>query len=129
MLAWALLELGEQERAEGTLARVIAQLQVCGWRLLEVDALRVLALLELRRGRWHEARAALEKGMDLSNGIPDGYPYAKAKGLYMFGLLHARTEEYDNARATFQAALGICDQLGERMYRPCVERALAALGA
>jgi len=125
-LAWALLELDEEERAERTLARVLAQAQGGGWRLLEVDALRVRALMEVRRGRGHEAVTALEEGVRLTRAIP--YPYAEAKALYVYGLWHVSRGGCDEARAKFQEALDICDRLGERLYRARIAQALAALG-
>jgi hypothetical protein len=55
------------------------------------------------------------------------YPYAEAKALYVYGQLLVAKGEPGPAREQYWAALAICDQLGEGLYRPHIERALAVL--
>jgi len=119
LLAWAELELGRDEQAAATLAAGRAR---CG-RLWLVDALRVEALLEMKRARWQEAVDALDESLTLCRAIP--YPYAEAKALYVYGRLHAAKGEPGRAREQYEAALAICEGLGEGLYRPQIERALA----
>ena len=56
-----------------------------------------------------------------------GYPYGEAKTLYVYGLLHTRKGEPEQACAQLEAALSICARLGERLYAEHAERALAEL--
>ena len=55
------------------------------------------------------------------------YPYAEAKALYVYGQLHAVKGETEQAREKYEAAIAICERLGEGLYRPHIERALAEL--
>jgi hypothetical protein len=97
------------------------------YRLVLVDALRVRGLLAIAQGRWQHAKAALEEAFSLALAMP--YPYAEAKAHSVYGQLHAAKGEPDLARERYQAALSICARLGEGLYRPHIERALAELGA
>jgi len=87
------------------------------------DALRVQALLCLQQHRWDEAQAALEEAIALCRAMP--YPYAEAKALYVYGLLHQAKGEPTQARERLEAALAILNRLGERLYAEQVEQALA----
>ncbi len=55
------------------------------------------------------------------------YPYAEAKALYVYGLLEIARRDAERAREQLAAALSILNRLGEGLYRPHVERALAGL--
>jgi hypothetical protein len=54
-----------------------------------------------------------------------GYPYAEAKGLYVYGLMHQQKGEPKQAAERLIAALTILNQLGEQFYAEHVEQALA----
>jgi hypothetical protein len=75
-----------------------------------VEALRVQALVALRRERWAEAARNLEEGLDLARGMP--YPYAEARLLHLAGVLHTQTGEPDVARERWEAALAGFTRLG-----------------
>lgn len=90
------------------------------------DALYVQALLHIRQRRWGEALAALEEALARCRAMP--YPYAEAKALYIYGLLHQAKGEPEQARERLEAALASLNYLGERLYAEQVERALAQLG-
>jgi hypothetical protein len=77
--------------------------------------------------RRQEAEAALEETLALCRTLP--CPYAEAKALAVYGQLHAARGEPERARERYMAARAICEQLGERLYRPQIERALAELGS
>src|SRR5262249_25753448 len=93
-----------------------------GLQLILVDALGVGALVAVRQGRWQEAEAALEEALALCQAML--YLYAEAKVLYVYGQLDAARGEPEQAQKRFIAALTICDQLGEGLYRPHIERTL-----
>ncbi len=88
MLARAQLELGQVDSAAQTIEHAVARARPEGMRLVVVDALRVRALVALRRGRWDEAATSLEEGITLARGIP--YPYAEARLLNLQEQLPAR---------------------------------------
>jgi hypothetical protein len=92
-------------------------------RLVLTDALQVKASVALRQRRWDTARDTLEDALALSRAIP--YPYAEAKGLYTYGLLHQLKGELEQAAERLTAARTILNRLGERFYAHYVERALA----
>jgi DNA-binding XRE family transcriptional regulator len=125
VLAEAHVELGEWDNAETLLSRGAAYARGRDDRLTLVDTLRIQALLALRRGEWPVGAAALEESLTLCRAMP--CPYAEAKALYVYGLLHIAVGEPARARARFAQVLAICTRLGERLYAGRVERALAAL--
>jgi hypothetical protein len=86
-------------------------------------ACALLALVRLSQERWEEARVLPEEAIALCRGMP--YPYAEAKAPYVYGQLHAAKGEPEQAREQYEAALTICDRLGEGLYRPHIEHALA----
>jgi tetratricopeptide (TPR) repeat protein len=123
LLAWAELELGQDEQAATTLATSLARPE----RLFHVDTLRVRARVAIKQRRWQEAVADLDETLAKCRAMP--YPYAEAKAHYVFGQLYAAKGEPEQAREEYQAALAICKRLGEGLYRPYIERALADPGA
>jgi tetratricopeptide (TPR) repeat protein len=92
-----------------------------------VAALRVKGLLEMRQERWQEAEACLKAALTAMRKI--GMPYVEAKLLYAYGLLRTATGEIRQAYACFAHALALCQQVGERLYRPHIEQALTPLVA
>ena len=127
LFAWAEAELGDMDTAEATLADCVARATAQEQYLVLVDALRVRAMLAMRRGQWEEAQRALDEALSRSSETP--YPYAEAKALYVYGLLDATMDRPAQAREHHTQAMAILDQLGERMYAPHVAQALEALGA
>src|SRR5262249_1702452 len=124
-LAWANWDMREQALAEAQVSEAIGRAQASDLRIALVDALRIRALLHLQQQRWDEAQAALEEAVTLSRAMP--YPYAEAKALYVYGLLHQARGEQEQARKRWQAALEILGLLGERLYAEPLERTLAAV--
>jgi Tetratricopeptide repeat len=121
LMAWAELELGKDDRVAATIATSLARPE----RLFYVDTKRVRAMLAIKQQRWPDAVAALEETLTMCRAMP--YPYAEAKALYVYGQLHAAKGESERARERYQAALAICERLGEGLYRKHIERDLAAL--
>jgi tetratricopeptide (TPR) repeat protein len=125
-VVWSYLETGAKGEAEALLADVIPLAQAQDNWLQMMNAQRAQALLASRRGRWDEAERHLEAALDLCHRMP--YPYGEAKTLNQWGQLHAALGAPRQARAKYQAALSICERLGEGLYRPHIECALAELG-
>jgi transcriptional regulator with XRE-family HTH domain len=125
--AWALLALGDEENAEVRALQSCDRARTHHYPLWLVDGLWVLAMVRIRQARWEEACALLEEAIAQCRTMP--YPYAEIKALYVYGQLHVAVGEPRQARKKYEAALSICDRLGEGLYRPHIERALTALGA
>jgi tetratricopeptide (TPR) repeat protein len=126
-LAWASLELGDCERAATLLARGTAQATTDQNSFDLVDTLRIRSFMEIRLEHWQDAQQSLEDLLHRVRAM--AYPYAEAKALYVYGQLHAAKGEPERARERYQAALAICERLGEGLYRPHIEHAVAALDA
>jgi hypothetical protein len=125
-LAWAYLDAGDPESATALLDEDIADATARHDRLPLLDALLVRARVELHQQRWPDAHDTLASALALARALST--PYAEAKALYLYGLLHARHGEIALARARLAGALSILRWLGERMYHHQVEQVLADLG-
>ena len=121
----AYLDLGNQAQAQTIVSQAIVRAEEEPNRLALVDALRVRAMAAIQQARWQEAEGALEQVLAITRAMP--YPYAEAKALYVYGLLHVAKSESQLACARLEAALAILKKLGERMYAGHVEHTLAAL--
>jgi tetratricopeptide (TPR) repeat protein len=124
-LARAHLDLGDLAAAEAAVVQAVVRARAVHHRIALADALRVQALVAQRQGRWRDAASALDETIAMCQAIP--YPYAETKALYAYGQLHADRGEPQQARGKYEAALAICERLGEGLYRPYIERALARL--
>lgn len=125
MLAWALLELGAHDRALRVVEATVASARARRLRLVLVESLPVLARVALRARRLEDAAQAADEALTLARTLP--YPYAEAKALFAQGLTSAGGGEVERAGECYIAALAILRRLGEGMYRPLVERALAEI--
>jgi tetratricopeptide (TPR) repeat protein/transcriptional regulator with XRE-family HTH domain len=123
LVAWAHVELGDEAQASALVERMLAR----SYAQYRWDCLRIAGLLALRQHRWQEAAEALEEAIAGAHAFP--YLWAEAKALYVYGQMHLARGEPERAREAYQAALAICTRLGEGLYRPHIERALAELGA
>jgi tetratricopeptide (TPR) repeat protein len=90
-----------------------------------VDAQRVEGKVLSRQGRQKEANATLERALSRARSIP--YPYAEAKILHEYGVLHALQGEPGQARERHSAALGIFRRLGASEDAGRTEQALQKL--
>jgi hypothetical protein len=125
LLAWAEGDLGELEHAEALAQQVVALARRQEQRLALVDGLRVSAVVAIRTRRWPEAAAALQESLALAHAMP--YPYAEAKARWVYGQLETARDDGVAASDQFAQARSICVRLGEGLYRPHIERALATL--
>jgi tetratricopeptide (TPR) repeat protein len=124
-LAWALIELGELTRAETLVTQTIARARELNIRPILADALRMRAMLAMKRERWMEAEHALEEALAICQAIR--LRNEEAEMWYLYGLLCIQRGERQQAHQRLTTALAICGQMGERLYAPQVERALADL--
>jgi len=83
MLAWALLEAGQEVRSEKLAAETVARGREQGEKLALVDALRVHGMILVRQGKPDEAAPILEEALVLARSLP--YPYAEARTLAEMG--------------------------------------------
>jgi hypothetical protein len=90
-----------------------------------VDTLRVRGLLAIAQRRWAVGVDELGEALRMCQAMP--YPYAQAKTLWIYGRLELERGKRVAARKRLTAALAICDRLGEGLYRPHIERDLAAV--
>jgi tetratricopeptide (TPR) repeat protein/transcriptional regulator with XRE-family HTH domain len=88
VLAWAHLEIGRLDQAADVVERALARARPESMRLVLVEALRIQAMVALRREHWEEAAMCLEEGITLARRMP--YPYAEARLLDLQGQLSAR---------------------------------------
>jgi tetratricopeptide (TPR) repeat protein len=125
--AWALLDVGDEERAAEVLSAARQRAMESTTRAELPDVLLQCARLAARQGRWEDAAHDLEEGLGITQEI--GLPYDQALLLCEYGQMHATKGEPELARDRLGQALTIFQRLGAV---PDVERAehlLAELGA
>jgi ATP/maltotriose-dependent transcriptional regulator MalT len=128
VLAWAQLATGAEADAVATLDRCQTQAEAMGAQSIVLDALLVRALLRILRKRVDDLagadnilRSVLRMAREMSN------PYARAKALYLYGLLDITRNRRAAARKRLKAAHAFCVRLGERLYRHNIAHALRRL--
>jgi tetratricopeptide (TPR) repeat protein len=124
-LALAYLELGIDGQARDISDQCVMLVRTARVRPYLTDTLRVQAQTLMRQQRWEEAIAALEESITICRAMP--HPWAEAKALLVYGQLHEASGEPERARKKYEQALVICNRLGEGLYRPRIEHALAQL--
>jgi transcriptional regulator with XRE-family HTH domain/tetratricopeptide (TPR) repeat protein len=124
-VAWADVELGRSKRAQKQIEACEAYVRAQQMDLCLPDLLRVRAMVAIQICRWEAAKADLNEAITLAGAMP--YPYAELKAWYVYGRMEAARGDPPAARECFEQALAICDRLGEGLYRPYIERDLAAL--
>jgi tetratricopeptide (TPR) repeat protein len=124
-LARAYLELGDVTQSCDVLAQGGRRARQGGHRLALVETLWVQSMVAIRQQRWDEAIAALDEGLSLVGNMH--YPYAEARLLHQYGLLHAQKGEPMAARGRLSAALEIFRRLGARKDAEHVDQALEDL--
>ncbi len=125
MLAWAYLELGRLDESASAVEQALARARPEEMRLVLVEALRVQALVQIRRERWAETACSLEQGLTLARAMP--YPYAEARLLHVAGQCDAARGETGPTRERWTEALAIFTRLGARADAARVEQTLTTL--
>jgi len=126
LLAWAYLLRGDDARAVELAERADYETDAQTNRFDRLDALRVRALLAMSHRDWHAADDLLRQALTLSVAMP--FPYAEAKLLYTYGLLHAQADHPEQALQRLTHARTICARLGERLYGERIDDELRRLG-
>jgi tetratricopeptide (TPR) repeat protein len=124
-LAWASVQLGDEEKAEALLAQCLNRAEAAALRPTVVAALRVESLLAMQQRHTLAAEAALERALNLARAMSS--PYDEAKTLYTHAMLHVQRGDLQQARARLQDALVVCTRLGERLYAERAEQMLGQL--
>jgi tetratricopeptide (TPR) repeat protein len=124
-LAEAHADTGDAAGAEEVADLALTQARRTRNRVDGVEALRVRAKVLSMLGRPEVATAALEEALSWARSMP--YPYAEARILSEYGLLHLREREPKEARKRLSAALGIFGRLGAKKDAEWTEQALRAL--
>ena len=124
-VALAHLQLSEVDEAEAVAAQAVARATAEDNCIALADALRVRAQVAIEQQRWVEAQRALAEGLTLTRRVP--YPYAEARLLHVYGLMHARRGEPEAARERLREALAIFRRLGARKDVERAERVLTSL--
>ncbi|HEX9035758.1 MAG TPA: AAA family ATPase [Ktedonobacterales bacterium] len=124
-VAWARLELGDQDRAVTALDACVRRAKATGARMELVDAYLAQARVSTRRCDMLGGEDALGNALDLARAME--YPYGELKAHYLAGALYEARGSYVAARSRYELALAICEQLGERLYARHIESALAQL--
>jgi tetratricopeptide (TPR) repeat protein len=125
LCGWARLQLGDVAAAEELLAVATTRASAGGLRPALANALRVQALVRVAQRRWGEAYGALEEALALCRAMPA--PWAEAKAHYVYAQAQVAQGEGGQARKAYEQALSICMRLGEGLYRPYIQQALAEL--
>jgi tetratricopeptide (TPR) repeat protein len=123
LAAWALLDMGEPDQAERVAAESVARARAQHVVLALLEAWRIQALVLARRGDDDAAVRLLRHVARHCARMP--YPYGEAKALYIFGRVLLNQGARAAARQKLEAARAILGRLGERLYLPHVECALA----
>ena len=124
-VAWAWLSLGDLAGAAKSLSECMRRAEAAGNRLVALDGLLAQARLFIRGAEWSRAEKALDDALASAGAM--AYPYAQAKARFIYGQLRAATGARAQARSQYERALGLCDRLGEKLYRAQIERALTQL--
>jgi transcriptional regulator with XRE-family HTH domain/tetratricopeptide (TPR) repeat protein len=124
---WADLTLSRSDEARNKIVACETYVRAQGNRLLLPDVLRIRASIALADARWQEAETALDEACLLAHDMP--LPWAELKALSIYGQLESARGDPAEARRRYEQALVICNRLGEGLYRPYIERALALLDA
>ena len=123
VLAWALLEAGEVERAASLVTAIVELGRTQGERLALTDALRVQGMVLAKEGRQDEAVAAFEEALEMAR--PQPYPLAEARILYQRGLLAEQRGESEPAQHYLEESLAIAQRLGAQNDIELAEQALS----
>ena len=124
ILAEAYADMGDAAKAEEVVDVALRRARLMYNRVHGLEASRVRAKILAIQGRREEAITDLEEALSSARSMP--YPYAEAKLLREYGMLHVHEVEPEQARERLSAALGIFRRLGAREDAGWTEQALEA---
>jgi tetratricopeptide (TPR) repeat protein len=125
VLAWAYLTINDLDQAEEAARRALAIAPERHQRLFMPEVLRVQGMILTRQERWDEAKRTFEEAISLAQAMP--HPYAEARALHEYGLMHGQKGEPDQMRLQLEQALAIFERLSAKKDVERTERALGAL--
>ena len=121
-LAWAYLDLGDEERAEDAVLEGIERARAQGHNLALTELLRVRGMVLAERRSWDEAERAFEEAVSIARSIR--YPYAEARALYERGLMFVSRTDPERGRDQLEKAAEIFRGLGSRPYSDLAQKAM-----
>jgi hypothetical protein len=125
IIAWAHDVLGNADEAQRTIEDWMRRVSRHAMTRLRADGLRIKAIIAQHGCQLDVAHDVLEEALSLCETM--GYPYAKAKTLYIYGLVLKEQAEVVLARERLEMAQTILHELGEREYSRVVSLALGDL--
>lgn len=125
-LAWSYLESGDEGRAEEVALEGIERARAQGNRLALVELLRVRGMVLARLRRADEAEGVFQEAVSVARSLR--YPYAEARSLYEWGLMHAGRSETKQGRDRLEEAARIFRKLESRPYLELARKAMAGSG-
>ena len=125
-LAWACLELGDDDRAQEVVLEGIERARTQGNRLALVELLKVRGMVLARRRSRDEAESAFEEAVSVARSV--GYPFAEARVLYEWGSVDVVGPNPKRGRARLEEAGEIFRRLGSRPYSNLAQKAMAGSG-
>jgi hypothetical protein len=120
--AWALLALGDEAEAEARARQSCERARALQYRLFLVDGLRVPAMVRLRQVRWEEARTVGGSHHYCAIRCPIPTPRPRHSTSTANSMRPRVSWSWHTRRN--QAALLICERLGEGLYQPHIKREL-----
>jgi predicted ATPase/DNA-binding XRE family transcriptional regulator len=126
VLAWAYLQLGNEDQAQRLIDQALARTRERQMRAALAEALQVQARIAAHGRRWEEAEDALKEACQLAQMM--SCPYDEAKLRFIAGQIALQQGQKVEARQQFETAQRRLCQLGERRYAQQVEQALAESG-
>lgn len=127
ILAWAYLQLGDEDQAQVLIDQALARTRERQMRAALAETLQVQARIDARGRRWEEAACALKEARQLARMM--SCPYDEARSRCIAGQVALQRGQNAEARQQLEEARRLLKQLGERRYAGQVEQALAELGA
>jgi tetratricopeptide (TPR) repeat protein/transcriptional regulator with XRE-family HTH domain len=122
VLAWALHELGHDDRAADIVQQAVQIARRQGDRLATVHLLWVQAKIASQCARWEEAERALRDVLAATREMP--YPYHEGRALEVQGAARALQGHRQAAQRSFNGAPTIFRRLGAQPAATRMERAL-----
>jgi tetratricopeptide (TPR) repeat protein len=111
-IARAQLQFGNVDEAAAISLEGLKRATEADDRLMQLEGLRVRALVATAQECWQDAARVLEEGITVARRI--GFRYAEAQLLHACGLMHLRKGEQASARERLADAHGIFQRLGAR---------------
>jgi tetratricopeptide (TPR) repeat protein len=124
-LAWAYLARDDVTAADEMAERAASEAVRRQDLVHMVGSLRVQGMVLSRQRRRERAETTFQEALALARTM--AYPYAEARILVEYGLLHGQRGEPDPARKRLEEALAVFQRLGAKKDIERTEQALAGI--